>query len=204
MTIDPKRLQAQIFSKLAAFDHIELPAGGLRAAAVCVPVAVVEGDPVVWLEERSLTLRAHAGQYALPGGRIDSGETAEHAALRELHEEIGIEASPDQIVGRLDDFASRSGYVITPFVVWVGVLAQPPRCNPAEVAILHEVTMEELDVEPRFITIPESDTPVFQWPFHGQSIHAPTAAILHQFREVVLHGRHTRVAHFEQPAFAWK
>lgn len=191
-------------SRITAFDHIELPADGLRAAAVCVTVAVVDGKPIVWLEERAPTLRAHAGQYALPGGRIDPGETPAETALRELHEEIGINAEPRQIVGRLDDFASRSGYIITPFVVWIGAPMQPPQCNLAEVATLHEITMKELDAEPRFITIPESDKPVFQWPFHGEPIHAPTAAILHQFREIVLHDRHTRVAHFEQPTFAWK
>lgn len=200
----PQVTRALLEHRIAAFTPHRLPAEGRRAAAVCVPVALVDDRPVVWLELRPPTMRAHAGQFALPGGRIDSGESAEQAALRELAEEIGIRARPDQIVGRLDDFATRSGYVMTPFVLWIGRPEQPPRPNPAEVAVLHEVTMDEIDATPRFISIPQSDRPVLQWPFRGTWIHAPTAAVLHQFREVCLHERHTRVAHFEQPVFAWK
>ena len=57
---------------------------------------------------------------------------------------------------------------------------------------------------PRLVDIEESDQPVIQMPMRGGWIHAPTAAVLHQFREVVMHGRHTRVAHYEQPVWAWK
>lgn len=201
---DLRSFEAQVSSRMAAFDHHELPVAGLHAAAVCVTIAVQEGEPVIWLEQRATTLRSHAGQFALPGGRIDPGETAAQAALRELEEELGVRAQPDQIVGRLDDFVTRSGYVISPFVIWLGEPPAPPRLNPAEVARLHEITIPELDAEPRFTALPDVDEPVFQWPWRGIPIHAPTAAILHQFREIALQGRHTRVAHFEQPRFAWK
>jgi len=204
MTTDPKVFEAQVRSRMAGFTHRQLPVTDLRAAAVCVAIAVQEGQPVVWLEERAATLRSHAGQFALPGGRIDPGETAEQAALRELEEELGVHAGPAQIVGRLDDFATRSGFVISPFVVWIGELPNPPQCSPAEVARLHVITLPELDAEPWFAELPDVEGPVFQWPYQGDPIHAPTAAILHQFREIVLHERHTRVAHFEQPRFAWK
>ena len=76
--------------------------------------------------------------------------------------------------------------------------------NPAEVGELHRVPLALIDVEPRFLTIPESDAPVIQLPLFGRFVHAPTGAVLHQFREVVLHGRATRVAHLEQPVFAWR
>lgn len=204
MTVDAKSFEAQVRSRMAGFAHRELPVTDLRSAAVCVAIAVQAGEPVVWLEERAATLRSHAGQFALPGGRIDAGETAEQAALRELGEELGVHAGPEQIVGRLDDFATRSGFVISPFVVWIGQLQSPPQCSPDEVARLHVITLPELDAEPWFADLPDVDGPVFQWPYHGDPIHAPTAAILHQFREIVLHERHTRVAHFEQPRFAWK
>jgi hypothetical protein len=88
-------------------------------------------------------------------------------------------------------------------VLWAG--GEPVlRPNPVEVSEVHRVTMDVIDVEPRFVTIAESDAPVIQLPILGRLVHAPTAAVLHQFREVVLHGRATRVAHFEQPVFAWR
>jgi hypothetical protein len=67
---------------------------------------------------------------------------------------------------------------------------------------MYGIPVEQLDVEPRFLRIPESDAPVIQLPLLGRLVHAPTAAVLHQFREVVLCGRPTRVRHLEQPVFA--
>lgn len=148
-------------------------------------------------------MRAHPGQWALPGGRLDEGETPIGAALREMEEEIGLRCVEKDVLGLLDDYATRSGYVITPVVVWAGkVCALAP--NADEVASVHVVALSALDVEPRFVTIPESTAPVIQLPLFDDLLHAPTAAILHQFREVGLHGRATRVAHFEQPVFAWR
>ena len=111
----------------------------------------------------------------------------------------------DAVLGLLDDYATRSGFVMTPVVVWAG--EQPVLVpNPDEVAKAYVVPLAELDRPdaPRFVTIPESDRPVVQMPLLGNLIHAPTAAILLQLREVVVHGRSTRVAHYEQPVFAWK
>jgi 8-oxo-dGTP pyrophosphatase MutT (NUDIX family) len=155
------------------------------------------------LTRRAARLRAHPGQWALPGGRTDDGETPVAAALRELEEELGLRCVQDDVLGLLDDYGTRSGYVITPVVVWCGrTSALAP--NPDEVASVHVVRFSELDVEPRFVTIPESPAPVIQLPLLGGHVHAPTAALLHQFREVALHARLTRVAHYEQPVFAWR
>jgi hypothetical protein len=88
-------------------------------------------------------------------------------------------------------------------VLWAGAGADLVP-NPAEVGELHRVPLETIDVEPRFLTIPESDDPVIQLPLFGRFVHAPTGAVLYQFREVVLRGRTTRVAHLEQPVFAWR
>jgi 8-oxo-dGTP pyrophosphatase MutT (NUDIX family) len=189
---------------LRQFRAIKLPLEGRRAAAVSIAVLIEGGEPAIWLTERSSTLRAHPGQFAFPGGRIDPNETAAEAAVRELREELGIAAHPEQILGELDDFATKSGYVITPFVLWIGDFTGSLRPNASEVARVHTVTMDEVDIDPRFVTDPQVDSPILQWPFRDLDIHAPTAAILYQFREVVLRQRHTRVAHYGQPVFAWQ
>jgi ADP-ribose pyrophosphatase YjhB (NUDIX family) len=142
-----------------------------------------------------------------PRRRIDSGETPEEAARRELHEELGLELRASDALGRLDDFATRSGYVITPVVFWGG--AQPKLVpNEAEVEVAFVVPVDDLEGPdiPTLRTIPESDRPVLSLPIEmlGTSIHAPTAAVLFQLREVAIHGRATRVSHYEQPVFAWK
>lgn len=197
-------LRADTTRKLAGFDRIAANRPDLRQAAVAVVlIEDAEGRPCFLLTMRAATLRAHAGQYALPGGRIDEGESVIDAARRETWEEIGLQLPEDAVLGLLDDFITRSGYVMTPVVMWGGV---NPVMNPSpdEVAILHVVPLADIDIEPRLISIPESDAPVIQLPLFGNYVHAPTAAIVHQFREVVLRDRPTRVAHFEQPVFAWR
>ncbi len=164
------------------------------------------GDHAAFLlTTRSARLQHHSAQRAFPGGRIDEGETPEQAALRELHEEVGLNLGQEHILGRLDDYATRSGYVITPIVVWAG--CDPELiANPDEVDIIHVVPLEELLREdaPILEAIPESKQPVLKMPLGHDWIAAPTAAIAYQFLEVAIYGRGTPVAHFEQPYFAWR
>ncbi|HEY5858014.1 MAG TPA: CoA pyrophosphatase [Aldersonia sp.] len=200
---EPSR--ATIADALTAFDVRPSDLGGRRAAAVVVAVGHdPDGRLATLLTRRVDRMRAHPGQFALPGGRVDDGETAQAAALRELHEELAIEATPEDVLGKLDDYVTRSGYVMSPFVVWVGDRLAAAIPNPTEVAELYTPTMAEVDVDPRFVTIPESERPVVQWPFRGFFIHAPTGAVVYQFREVVLHRRATRIDGLEQPVFAWR
>lgn len=210
---DRAAVRASVTAALAGFSRVPVALGERRAAAVAV--ALVHdaassgarpgdgGGTGVLLTRRAARMRAHAGQWALPGGRLDDGESAVDAALRELHEELGVRVAPADVLGVLDDYPTRSGYVITPVVVWAG-RADDLVPNPDEVASVHVVPLADVDVEPRFLTIPESTAPVIQVPMLGLHVHAPTAAVLHQFREVGLHGRATRVAHYEQPVFAWR
>jgi 8-oxo-dGTP pyrophosphatase MutT (NUDIX family) len=201
-------LRARTRAHLAAFERQGLVPTGRRPAAVAVVLlADPDGRPCFLLTRRAASLRSHARQWALPGGRIDEGEGAEQAALRELTEEVGVVLPPDAVLGLLDDYETRSGFVITPVVMWGGVdLTLAP--DPAEVAAVYRVPLSDLDAPevPRLITIPESDRPVIQIPIPVVSslIHAPTGAVLYQLREVVMHGRPTRVAHFEQPVWAWR
>jgi 8-oxo-dGTP pyrophosphatase MutT (NUDIX family) len=194
---------AEVAARLRGFTARPAPLAGRRPAAVCVTLSMRAGEPGFWLITRPATMRTHAGQFALPGGRLDEGEDATDAALRELAEELGMTLHRQDVLGQLDDYPTRSGYVITPIVVWADEPGGPAP-NPAEVAVLDWVPLRELDTEPRFHRIPESDRPVIQLPLLGHLVHAPTAAILYQFREVVLHGRDTRVDHLEQPVFAWR
>ena len=214
------RLRSAIRGRLAAFE-VRAHAGPSAARAAVAVAVIDEGDgaalaglpaPATWSERaallltrRSAALRNHAGQWALPGGRIDGDETPEQAALRELQEEVGLVVDPADVLGRLDDFATRSGFVITPVVVWAGAAAALVP-NPHEVRSIHRIPVDEFlrADAPLLETLPEHDHPVLRMPVGHSWIAAPTAAVLYQFRELCLLGRPTRVAHFEQPRFAWK
>lgn len=200
---DPESIRATILATLDAFDHHTSELDGARGAAVVLAVTSRDGEYGIWLTKRPSRMREHPGQFALPGGRIDEGEDYADAALRELHEELGVEVDRADVLGRLDDYVTRSGYVITPIVCWAGP-DRETNPNPGEVAHLFFIPMNDLQVTPRFVSIPESERPVIQMPLVGSLIHAPTGAVMHQFAEVVLGGRSTRVADFEQPVFAWR
>jgi len=199
-------LRDRIRANLAAFEIRTHRGGGLRPAAVALTlVADDAGVACFVLTRRVAGLRAHSGQWALPGGRLDLGETPQDAACRELAEEVGLGVRDDDVLGLLDDYPTRSGYVITPVVVWAGRGCRLT-ANPREVAAVYRVPLAELDRPdvPRLHRIPESDRPVISIPLLGTNIHAPTAAILYQLREVAVWGRSTRVATYEQPVFAWR
>jgi 8-oxo-dGTP pyrophosphatase MutT (NUDIX family) len=178
----------------------------LKRAAVAIALTRAEegAGTAFLLTRRAASLRAHSAQWALPGGRCDPGETQAQAALRELHEELGVNLSEGDVLGLLDDYPTRSGYLITPVVVWVSTNAAVVP-NPDEVESVHHIALEKIERDDgfSFTTIPESVRRVIRFRLDGQHIHAPTAALIYQFREV-LAGRDTRVAELEQPVFAWK
>jgi 8-oxo-dGTP pyrophosphatase MutT (NUDIX family) len=199
-------LRERARSHLAGFERrTHAPAERRPAAVALVLLPDDEGRACFLLTRRADRLRAHARQWALPGGRLDRGESAEDAALRELREEVGLALESDAVLGALDDYPTRSGFVITPVVVW-GAGAGPLTPNPDEVKHVYHVPLDDLERPevPILISIPESERPVIQLPILSSLIHAPTAAVIYQMREVVVHGRGTRVDHFEQPVWAWR
>lgn len=199
-------LREHIVGHLEGFSRVSLLRPGLKAAAVALTlVPDPNGAPAFLLTRRVPTLNRHGGQFALPGGRVDPGEDATTAAARELEEELGVRVEAGAALGLLDDFVTRSGYLITPVVFWgpdVGEL----RPNPHEVAYAYRVPLSELyrsDI-PYLHYIEQSSSPVLSLPLVGTEVFSPTAAIIYQFRELALEGRPTRVHHYEQPLFAWK
>ena len=218
-------LRSRIEANLRGFESVRAEPGsasGGRARSAAVAITVVDSsfgpgvpglpqhdawrhDAALVLTRRSPALRNHPGQWALPGGVRDEGEDVETTALRELHEEVDLLLPPADVLGTLDDFRTRSGFVITPVVVWAGA-DRELTFNPLEVASIHRIPIAEFlrDDAPLLDPIPESTHPVLRMPVGDTSIAAPTAAMIYQFREVCILGNHTRVAHFEQPYFAWR
>ena len=198
-----------IQARCAAFARLpeSVSAPALKRAAVAIALVEAGGasnETALLLTKRTAGLRAHRGQWALPGGRCDASEVPVQAALRELHEELGLELGQADVLGLLDDYPKRSGYLITPVVLWAGANAAISP-NPSEVASVHRIALDDIEREDAFdfIAIPESTRRVIRFHHAGGLIHAPTAALIYQFREV-LAGRDTRVAELEQPVFAWK
>ncbi len=215
-----KELQQRTKTNLANFNVQTHEGEGLKQAAVAITIVDTRHDPNIYnipffeswqneaaivLTQRAAQLRQHAGQWALPGGRMDGNESPEETALRELAEEVGVLLELDRVLGRLDDFTTRSGYVIKPVVVWGGTdIELAP--NPAEVAAVHRIPLREFmrKDSPVLHQIPQSQNPVLIMPMGDDWIAAPTAALIYQFREVAILGNNIRVAHYEQPVFAWQ
>jgi 8-oxo-dGTP pyrophosphatase MutT (NUDIX family) len=200
-------LRRTLAERCRDFPRRDVAHEGLKRSAVVITLVDAgdgSGETAFLLTRRAPRLRAHAGQWALPGGRLDADETPTAAALRELEEELGLALGLEAVLGVLDDYPTRSGYAITPVVAWLAdVSAVNP--NPQEVASVHRVRLDEISrpAAVEFLSIPESDRPVIRLSFADSHLHAPTAAMVHQLAELAA-GRVTRVDQLEQPVFAWR
>ena len=212
-----QKLRDSIRVNLANFKRSTLAAGNLRRAAVALTIVDYRGEGGLYslgdapadsaaliLTKRAGGLKNHGGQWAFPGGSIDPGERPEQTAFRELAEEVGLILPEERLLGCLDDFITRSGFHITPLVIWGGTVQELHK-NDQEVASIHRIPCEELFRQDAPVVQggQESRQPILFMPVGHTCIATPTAAMLYQFREVALAGRATRVAHYEQPLFAW-
>lgn len=202
-------LRRDMETRLARFTPVTARSGELRLAAVAILVVPGStlGEAHALVTLRPTRMNRHGGQYALPGGRLDPGETPLEAAIRETREELGLTLSEADLIGRLDDYPTRSGFAMMPHVFWCDDISAM-RPDPAEVAQVHALPLSELDSDdiPLLDIKPHSEHPVLSayFPTLGDTMYAPTAAVFYQFREVALRGFDTRVAHYDQPEFAWK
>lgn len=200
--VDVESLRTLIAYRLGRWDRRRsCPTQGVRQAAVCVTLLDKSEAPQVLIIKR-VARGMNPGQWALPGGKVDAGEGTVEGALRELKEETGLVAADDDVLGKLDDFVTSSGFVITPIVVAIGP-GQQARRNPGEIAALHPIPLSRL-LEPGVPRwqVGNGDARVLQMPLrHDMVIHAPTGAILWQFAEVALRGVPRRVMDLVEPAF---
>jgi 8-oxo-dGTP pyrophosphatase MutT (NUDIX family) len=151
------------------------PANAGTAAAVLVPLFERDGETHVWLVRRPSSMRSHAGQVAFPGGKLDAGdESLLHAALREAHEELGIERASVDVLGALDGMFTGTGFTIAPWVGWLapGVEVKP---NPSEVARAFVAPLRAFFDEPR------GAFPRRGWTIDGELVWGATAAIVRGF-----------------------
>ncbi len=161
------------------------PPRPLADAAVLIPILPTD-PPKVLLTHRTPHLKSHAGQIAFPGGKVDPGETVPQTAIREAHEEVGLETEFVEIVGYLDGYRTRTGYAVSPAVALIrpGYKLVP---NPAEVARVFEVPLA-------FIAEAENlrkETRIWQGkqrffyaiPYEEHYIWGATAGIIRNFHE---------------------
>ncbi len=186
--------RSAVEANLRSFERVESPSPQ-RPAAVAVVLLENGGAPCVPIFQRPRDMSRHPGQMALPGGRLHDGETVEQAAMRELHEELGLAVGPGDELGRLDDFDTRSGFTITPVVFWSPARVADLKPSPSEVAVMFLPTVTDLEIA----ADRAGEGAAFSMHLPGVEVFAPTAAMLYQFTEVALRGRTVRVADFHQP-----
>ncbi|WP_292051291.1 CoA pyrophosphatase [Brevundimonas sp. UBA5866] len=174
-------------------DAMERPERTLRPAAVLIAVMDRADGPTVLMTRRSDSLASHTGQIAFPGGRLDPGETAVEAALREAWEEVGLDPQLVEILGVGDGYETGTGFAVTPVVGWLkGEPVLKP--SPAEVAEVFEAPWSFL-MDPanhrREYYEPEGQPRRWFWamPYREHYIWGVTAGILRRLCDRLYEGK---------------
>ena len=186
-------LRRRILKNLEQHERYEID-GDAPRAAVAITLADLDGRAGYLFLRRALTLHRNPGQFALPGGGVEAGETIDETARRELMEELGVDLPDTSVLGLLDDIPTRSGTTVTPVVLWAaGAVTLEPDAQEVHAAWVMSVSELDHPLAPKWETLDGVEGDVLRMPVGGEWINPPTAAILYQFREVALHGRTVRV-----------
>ena len=174
---------------LARRPAIEIDAPEHRRACVLVPlIRDVAGNWSILFSKRSDQLQAHSGQIAFPGGAVEEGESLEAAAVREAEEEVGIPPRHVQLIGRLDDLITNSGFLVAPFV---GVITEPVEyvLQESEVVEVFEVPIEALldpaQPQVRYVSFRTRNYPAYFYPYDRFEIWGLTGRMLKAFLDLV-------------------
>lgn len=189
-------LRSDLETNLRSFERVSSQLQQ-KPAAVAIVILANRGRPCIPIFQRTSDMSRHAGQMALPGGRLHEGESVQACAIRELEEELGLVVDHESMLGMLDDFDTRSGFTITPVVIWSEAEVEAIQPSKFEVAQVYLVAVPELRTAVSNAGPGES----FSLKLERVEVFAPTAAMLYQFSEVALDGRSVRVADFYQPPF---
>jgi mutator protein MutT len=173
---------------LAARPAVEIHAPQHRRASVLIPLIRNSGGWSVLFTRRSEQLAAHSGQIAFPGGSVEEGETLEQAAIREAEEEVGIPRSQIEVIGRLDDLVTHSGFLVAPFA---GVVHEPFEyvMQESEVVEVFEVPLAVLldpnNPEVRYVPFRERHYPAYFYHYGPYEIWGLTGRMLKAFLDLV-------------------
>ena len=179
---------ARLRAIIGARPALGIDAPQYRRACVLIPLVRTNGDWSILFSRRSPNLAAHSGQIAFPGGAVEQGETLEAAAVREAEEEVGIPAQQVELIGRLDDVITNSGFLVAPFV---GIIHQQIDyvLQEEEVEEVFEVPVDAL-LQPsqpavRYVAFRDRQYPAYFYRHEQHEIWGLTGRILKAFLDLV-------------------